>query len=220
MKAHRMLGVVDQCGQPKEPVYELGPVLERGDDFYVCGDTRLNHADYVDRKGNHDILQFYEATKHLYPGLAYLFLGKIGHHSCQEADCETLFSMSGYKSDPRRLNALIQTYERLVIASHRMHRFHIRDQVIIEEYLKRVRNDDWDDHESRDDEEFLKLEEEMWSTMYPGLASALAAQDEAGDEVTSDSADEGDKLCQFFDGHDNTEVMNMPEPRVPYPESI
>ena len=220
MKAHRMLGVVDERSQPKEPVYELGPVLERGDDFYVCGNTRLNHADYIDQKGHFHILQFYEGTKHLYPGLAYLCLGKLGHHSCQEADCDTLFSMSGYKSDARRLNALIQTYERLVIAIHRMHRFHICDQVIIKEYLRRVRNNDWDNNESRDDKEFLKLEEEMWSAMYPGLASALAAQDEFGDEVTSDSADKGDKLCQFFDGHDNSEVMNLPVPRVPYPESI
>ena len=118
MKAHQTLGVVDERGQPKEPVYELGPVLERGDDFYVCGDTRLNHADYIDKKGYFDILQFYEETKHLYPDLVYLCLGKLGHHSCQEADCETLFSMSGYKSDPRRLNAFIQTYKRLAIASH------------------------------------------------------------------------------------------------------
>ena len=79
-----------------------------------------------------------------------------------------------------------------------MHRFHVRDQVIIEEYLRRVRNDDWDEHESWGDKEFLKLEEEMWSTMYPGPASALAAQDEVSDEVTSDYADEGDSLCRFL----------------------
>ena len=86
MKAHRTLGVIDERGQPKEPVYELGPVLEKGDDVYVCGNTRLNHTDYIDQKGNFDILQFYEATNHLYPGLAHLFLGKLGHHLCQEAD--------------------------------------------------------------------------------------------------------------------------------------
>ena len=56
--------------------------------------------------------------------------------------------------------------------------------------------------------------------MYPGLASALAAQDEVGDEVTSDPADKGDELCRLFDGHDNTEVMNLPEPRIPYPETV
>ena len=49
--------------------------------------------------------------------------------------------------------------------------------------------------------------------MYPGLAPALVAQDEVGGEVTSDSADEGDNLCRFFDGDDDTEVMNLPLPR-------
>ena len=56
--------------------------------------------------------------------------------------------------------------------------------------------------------------------MYSGLASALAVQDEVGDEVTSDSADEGDKPCRFFDSHDNTGVMNLPEPRVQYLETV
>ena len=40
--------------------------------------------------------------------------------------------------------------------------------------------------------------------MYPELASALAAKDEIEDKVASDSADEGDHLCQIFEGHDNT----------------
>ena len=79
--------------------------------------------------------------QYLYSHLVY-FLGKLGRHLCQDANCETIFSMSGYKLGSRRLNALIQTYKRLVIASHRMHRFHFRDQVIIKEYLKRARNDD------------------------------------------------------------------------------
>lgn len=220
MKAHRTLGAVDERGQPRQPVYELGPVLEKGDDFYVSGNTRLNHANYMDRKGYFDLCQFYEDTKFLYPGLAYTFLGKIGHHSCQEADCETLFSMSGYKSDPRRLMAFIRTYERLVIASHRMHRFHIRDKVIIQEYLKRYKNKDWDEEECRDDEEFLKVEEELWAKMYPGQAAALAEENEVGDEVTSDSADEGDNLCNFFDDHDNASVMALPLPRTELGEDM
>ena len=212
MKAQRTLGAVDECGQPKKPVYELGPVLEKGDDFYVCGSTRLNHADYMDGKGYFDICQFYEDTKFLYPGLANTFLGKLGHHSCQEADCETLFSMSGYKSDPRRLMALIRTYERLVIASHRMHRFHIRDKVVIEEYMKRYKNNYWDEKECRYDKEFLKVEEEIWSSMYPGQASASAEEDEVSKEVTSDSPNEGDILSQW-DSYDNTEVTNLPIPQ-------
>ena len=108
--------------------------------------------------------------------------------------------------------ALIWIYERLVIASYCMHRFHIRDKVIIDEYLKRYKNKDWDEEECRDDEEFLKIEEEMWAKMYPGQASASAEEDKVGDEVTTDSANEGDSLCQFFDDSDNADVGNLPLP--------
>ena len=46
--------------------------------------------------------------------------------------------------------------------------------------------------------------------MYPGQAAASAEENEVGDEVTSDSADEEDRLCQFLDGRDNAGVMTMP----------
>ena len=56
--------------------------------------------------------------------------------------------------------------------------------------------------------------------MYPGLLSALATQDEVDDEGTSYFADEGDKLCLIFDGHDTTEVINLPGSRILYPETV
>lgn len=218
MKGVRRLGVVDARGQPKEPEYELGPVIERGDDFHVCGPNKLNHADFILPCGYFDICQFYEATRFLYPGLANTFLGKLGHHSCQEADCETLFSMSGYKSEGRRLNSLCRTYERLVIASHRMHRFHIRDQVIIDAFMDRVRNKDWDDEENRDDEEFLKLEEELWSKMYPEQANAVEAGAEGVvDENLVSIVDnqpaneiEAEALCAFFEECSNGDELVLP----------
>ena len=53
----------------------------------------------------------------------------------------------------------------------------------------------------------------MWAKMYPGQASASTEEDEVGDEVTSDSAYEGDRLCQFFDDRDNAGVINLPLPQ-------
>ena len=91
MKDHQMLGAVDESGKPKEPVYELGPVLKRGDNCCVCGNTRLNHADYMDRKGYFDICQFFEDKVSLSKISTY-FLGKLGHYLCQEADCETILA--------------------------------------------------------------------------------------------------------------------------------
>ena len=84
--------------------------------------------------------------------------------------------------------------------------------MIIDEYLKRYKNKDWDEEECRDDEEFLKIEEEMWAKMYPDQASASSEEDQVGDEVATDSANEGDSLCQFFDDCDNAAVGNLPLP--------
>ena len=85
------------------------------------------------------------------------------------------------------------------------------------------RNNDWDDQECRDDEEFLKFEEELWSNIYPEQASALVAEDKVDAEEISDYTDEvvpaddleeGDMLSNLFGGCDNSEVMNMPMPEL------
>ena len=85
--------------------------------------------------------------------------------------------------------------------------------------MKRYKNNDWDEEECWEDEEFLNIEEEMWSTMYPAQASTLAAQDEVGNEVgaevTLGSSSEGDHLSPLFDGHDNSAVLALPGPRIP-----
>ena len=60
--------------------------------------------------------------------------GKIEHHITTEVDCESLFSMSGYKLEPRRLNTDTDTYESRVIASHYMHCIHIYNQEILDTY--------------------------------------------------------------------------------------
>jgi hypothetical protein len=84
--------------------YELEPVIERGDNFNARRDHKLNHVDLVWPCGYFNMYQFYEATTYMYPGLASTFIGKIGHHLCQETDCEALFSMTGYTLEARRLH--------------------------------------------------------------------------------------------------------------------
>ena len=99
-----------------------------------------------------------------------------------------------------------------------MHRFHIRDQVIIEAYMDRVRNNDWDDEENRDDKEFLKLEEELWSKMYPEQAHAVEAVPEGVvDEILESTVDdqpenemEAKALCDFFDECGNGDELVLP----------
>ena len=86
--------------------------------------------------------------------------------------------------------------------------------------MKRYKNNDWDEEECWNIKEFLKVEEDMWSRMYPGQAPALVEEDEVGDKVTSDFSNEGDNLSHFLNGHGNTEVINLPEPRIPDTEIV
>jgi hypothetical protein len=55
MKCVQTLGVFDNRGQPNNPKYELGPVIERGDNFYARGAHKLNHTDFVWPCGYFDI---------------------------------------------------------------------------------------------------------------------------------------------------------------------
>eukprot|EP00957_Ditylum_brightwellii_P004138 315267-Ditylum_brightwellii.AAC.1 len=48
MKLIVVLGAIDEGGQPKEPVYAFGPVIERGYNL----SRGKNLADYIDHKGH------------------------------------------------------------------------------------------------------------------------------------------------------------------------
>ena len=70
---------MDDQGQPKEPVYQLGPVVRRGANFYdkILDNGEklvLNHADFISSDGVFDICSFFDACKSLYPGIANVFL--------------------------------------------------------------------------------------------------------------------------------------------------
>ena len=53
MKDTRIVGAVDEEGNPKQPVYALGKVINRGEDL----PNGLNHADYIIGEGHYDILR-------------------------------------------------------------------------------------------------------------------------------------------------------------------
>lgn len=53
MKALKVLGSIDDVGDPKEPVYEIGPVKSRGKNL---DKRQKNHADYMDEKGGYDMI--------------------------------------------------------------------------------------------------------------------------------------------------------------------
>ena len=73
-------------------------------------------------------------------------------------------------------------YERLVVGKHRLHRIHCSVQRVQELFLKRWREDSWDEDENRDDQEFLELEKEIYLKEMPHNAELFEGEEEAEKE--------------------------------------
>ncbi len=64
-------------------------------------------------------------------------------------------------AEPRRASTNNRLYERLVITKHRLGRIYCHVELVKELYMKRWKNNDWDEDEERDATEFLELEKEI-----------------------------------------------------------
>ncbi len=99
MKPIKVLGTIDDVGDPREHVYEIGPVIKPG------------NADYVNEKGGHDIVCYLTDFADQFPSLYHVGIGKLCPHISTEGDCESLFSQAGFMSHPQRAHTNICTYE-------------------------------------------------------------------------------------------------------------
>jgi len=123
MEPKKVLGAIDNNGHPKAPVYGLVPVVSggRGKDL----PSKRNHADYVESNGNYDIVKYLVDHKKEFPALHSVGVGELCPHLSTEVDCESLFSLAGFKSHPRRTQTDIRNYECLVVTKHRSQSIHI-----------------------------------------------------------------------------------------------
>ena len=130
MEPKNVLGALDNNGHPKAPVYGLVPVAVvsggRGKDL----PSKRNHADYVEGNGNYDIVKYLVDHKKEFPALHSVGVGELCPHLSTEVDCESLFSLAGFKSHPRRTQTDICNYERLVVTKHRSQSIHILESKV------------------------------------------------------------------------------------------
>ena len=159
----KTLGVFDEDGQPKKSVITLGPPIERGVDL----PSKRNHADYIDGTGYYDIVRYLQDHKDIFPTIYLVGVGQFAAHISTEVDCESLFSEAGHLADPLRNRTLTRTFERLVIAKHRMQRIYCCPKKVHKEFMTRWNNNDWDDSEDREDLSFLEKEKKIYLEMYP-----------------------------------------------------
>ncbi|KAL7531131.1 hypothetical protein ACHAXR_003875, partial [Thalassiosira sp. AJA248-18] len=125
MEATKALGAYDDDGNPRDPpIYAIEKVTKKGLDL----PSRFNLADYVDRKGHFDLVSY--VMDHSIPtsikkkppfvGIGNVIIGQLAPHITTEVDCESLFSQAGHLSQPNRNRTTAETFERMVMAKHRL----------------------------------------------------------------------------------------------------
>ena len=180
MKPFLILGSVDAEGQPRDrAVYSIGPVVKEG----VNLPSGHNHAEYIDKSGHYNLVKYLEDHKTEFPAIHEIGIGQICPHISTEVDCESLFSQAGFVADPRRSKMKVRLYERLVSTKHRLGRIYCHVPDVKELYMKRWKDNDWDESEERDADEFLDLEKKIYLKAFPYNKAMFEDEDDDMDEV-------------------------------------
>eukprot|EP00957_Ditylum_brightwellii_P067874 5151984-Ditylum_brightwellii.AAC.1 len=111
MQSLVVLGAINEGGQPKEPVYAFGPVIER----VRC------------------ITDF----KEKFPSLCKVIVDQIDPHISTEADVESPFSQSGFLADPWRSKMGHKYYEWLVFMKHCLGCIYCHEPEVMRVLMKR-----------------------------------------------------------------------------------
>ena len=94
-------------------------------------------------------------------------MGKVDPHSTSEANCESLFSESGHLAKPHMNRTANETFERLVVAKHRMSRIYCSPTKVKEEFLRRWKGNLFGTDEDRDDLQFWEQEKSIFLEEFP-----------------------------------------------------
>ena len=186
MEPFRVLGAIDEEGQPKKPVYAFGKVKKRGSKIENSGGR--NHADYVDETGMYDIVRFFDDFKEDLKSMYNVVTGQLCPHINAEVDCESLFSQAGILAHPMRARTGIRMYERLVVGKHRLHRIYCHIPRVQALYLRRWKSNDWDEDDNRDDQEFLKVERQIYLQSMPENAELFEAEEKEEEKMEAEMA--------------------------------
>ena len=117
-------------------------------------------------------------AKAVFPARSNVFCGTLTSKTPTECGAETLFSYAGHLNDERRLRMLVRMYERLVIAKHRMLRIYVSNERVKRRYMKRFKDNDWDEDEERDCKKYLQQEREIWEEESPHAAMMMFSEEE------------------------------------------
>jgi len=196
MEPVKVLGAIDVNGQPQKPVYAFGPVLAGGRGKNLP--SKKNHADYISGMGYYDAVNFFGDHALDFLSLNSVFVGETAPHLSTEVDCESLFSMAGYKSHPSQSQTDIRNYERLVVAKHRMSRIYCDPSLVHKTFMDRFKTNSWDEKDERDDTEFLEIEKEIYLKTFPHMKELVDEESEGEGDGANEKGDGG--VIEINDG--------------------
>ena len=200
MKPLVVLGAIDEGGQPREPIYAFGPVIEKGEN--LPGGRNL--ADYIDHKGHFAIVRYATDLKAKFPTLNKVIVGQVAPHISTEVDVESLFSQSGFLANPRRSKLGNKYYERLVFTKHRLGRIYCHEPEVMRVFMKRWKNNDWEEKEEKEASDFLASEKEIYLQYFPHNKE-MFYDDDNDDELPKED-DAGGKQGKTAEKSDDSSI--------------
>jgi hypothetical protein len=126
----------------------VAPVESKGKDL----PSGKNLADYINERGQMQLLKFFADHKKSFPTL-WVLVQKEASRRVVEVGCKRFFGLSGYVSSPRRTRLGVRNYERLAMLSSIVHNVHVDEKWVAQEYLRRCKMNKW---KKADDDDALK----------------------------------------------------------------
>ncbi|KAL7537974.1 hypothetical protein ACHAXR_008292 [Thalassiosira sp. AJA248-18] len=123
-------------------------ILPRENSFTIFVD-RKGHFDLVSYVMDHSTTSSIEKKPH-FVGIGNVIIGQLSPHITTEVDCESLFSQAGHLSQPNRSRTTAETFERMVMAKHRLARIYCCPKMVKTEFLERHNRKSWSDEEDRE----------------------------------------------------------------------
>ena len=139
-----------------------------------------------------------------FPTLHKVIVGQISPHISTEVDVESLFSQSGFLADPRRSKLGNKYYERLVFTKHRLGRIYCHEPEVMRVFMKRWKNNDWEEKEEKEASDFLASEKEIYLQYFPHN-KAMFYDDDNDDELPKED-DAGGKQGKTAEKSDDSSI--------------
>jgi hypothetical protein len=155
----------------------FGIVEEKGDDIDANHPfRRCNLADFIDKKGYFNLVQFIGYNQKSFPFI-YKLACCLAAMRMNEVGCERFFSIAGYVSNARRTRLKVRHYEAMAMLKRNMQQIFIDEDWVVQQYQKLEKSKEWDEIETANDQMVQRLEAELYADDLGVTVDALELED-------------------------------------------